>query len=97
MKSTPLTADIVRTIVREELERALNIVAAPEVTVDANELARILNVSTDTVYRMARTGDIPGHKLGQWRFWPSEVRAHISRPRDPWQQSNRSRARKRIT
>lgn len=69
-----------------------------EAAVDVAEMARILRVSTDTVYRKVRTGDIPGFKLGGlWRFFPSEVNAYLERPRDPWQQSSRSRARKRIT
>ncbi len=68
-----------------------------ECAVDLADMARILGVSTDTVYRMVRTGDIPGFKVGGvWRFFPSEVRAHLNRPKDPWAQSARSRARKRV-
>ena len=33
------------------------------------EMARYLGVTPDTVYRKARTGEIPGIKLGRvWRF-----------------------------
>lgn len=69
-----------------------------EVAVGGHEIARILGVSTDTVYRMVRSGDVPGFKVGGvWRFFPSKVTAHLERPKGPWQQSTRSRARKRIT
>ena len=68
-----------------------------ETAVDVVEMTRILNVSTDTVYRRARTGEIPAHKVGVlWRFWPSEVRTHLAQPRDPWAQSTRSHARWRV-
>jgi excisionase family DNA binding protein len=69
-----------------------------EAAVDVAEMARILGVSMDTVYRQVRAGDIPGFKLGGlWRFFPSKVVAHLERPNDPWQQSNRSRGRRRIS
>lgn len=69
-----------------------------ETAVDIAGMAKILSVSTDTIYRMARSGDIPGFKVkGVWRFFPSKVIAHLEQPpRDPWQQSARSRARRRI-
>jgi excisionase family DNA binding protein len=77
---------------------AAGLVAGHERTVDVTDLASILGVSTDTVYRMVRSGDLPGFKLGGvWRFFPSTVKAHLERPKDAWQQSTRSRARKRIT
>ncbi|NLP85449.1 helix-turn-helix domain-containing protein [Microbacterium sp. CFH 90308] len=70
-----------------------------EAAVDIVELARILSVSTDTVYRKVRSGEIPGFKLGGvWRFFPSKVIAHLERPAtDPWRQSARSRGRRRVT
>jgi excisionase family DNA binding protein len=77
---------------------AAGLVAGHERAVDVTDLALILGVSTDTVRRMVRSGDIPGFKVARrWRFFPSTVKAHLERPKDPWQQSSRSRARKRVT
>jgi excisionase family DNA binding protein len=69
-----------------------------EVAVGIPQIASLLGVSTDTIYRMAREGDIPGFKMkGVWRFFPSEVKAHVKAPKaDPWAQSARSRSRKRV-
>lgn len=40
----------------------------------AGELAKEFRVSRDQVYRLARAGAIPGHKVGhEWRFRLSEV------------------------
>jgi excisionase family DNA binding protein len=69
-----------------------------EIAVDADSLASLLEVSRETVYRLARTGGIPSIRVGRvWRFYPSEVRAKLSQPIDPWKQSARSRsARRRV-
>lgn len=69
-----------------------------EVAVGIPQIASMLGVSTDTIYRMARGGEIPGFKMkGVWRFFPSEVKAHVKGPKvDPWTQSARSRSRKRV-
>jgi len=68
-----------------------------ETAVGIPQIAVMLGVSTDTVYRMVRSGDLPGFKLkGVWRFFPSEVKEHVKAGKsDPWQQSTRSRSRKR--
>ena len=35
----------------------------------AEEAASLLKVSTKTLLRLARSGDLPGHKVGRaWRF-----------------------------
>lgn len=61
------------------------------------EIAGLLKMSHDSIYRMARGGDIPGFKArGVWRFFPSKVVAHLEAPKDPWAQSSRSRSRKRV-
>lgn len=69
-----------------------------EEAVGIPQIARMLHISTDTVYRKARAGEIPGFKLGGlWRFFPSEVKEHIKAPKvDPWAQSARSLGRKRV-
>ena len=69
-----------------------------EVAVGIPQIAVMLGVSQDTIYRMVRGGDIPGFKMkGVWRFFPSEVKAHVKAPKvDPWAQSARSRGRKRV-
>jgi excisionase family DNA binding protein len=70
-----------------------------EEAVGIPQIARLLRVSTDTVYRKARSGDIPGFKLGGlWRFFPSQVKEHMTKPKaDPWAQSARSISRKRVS
>lgn len=68
-----------------------------EVAVDAAEMARLLNIAPKTVAEMAKRGDIPAFKPARhWRFFPSEVFAHLKAPRDPWAQSARSRSRRRV-
>lgn len=69
-----------------------------EAAVGIPQIAAMLGVSNDTIYRMVRGGDIPGFKMkGVWRFFPSEVKAHVKAPKvDPWAQSARSRGRKRV-
>ena len=69
---------------------------ADEEMVDSVEMGRLLKKSAFTVRKMARNGDIPAHKLGgTWRFYPSEVREHNTRPAT-WNQSPQSRGRKRV-
>jgi len=69
--------------------------AADEPTADVLEMAAILKKSPWTVRKMARNKEIPAFKVGKdWRFYPSDVRAHLTRPRK-WNQSNQSRGRKR--
>ena len=68
-----------------------------EVAVDAAEMGRLLGVAPKTIVAMARRGDIPGFKAARhWRFLPSKVVAHLEAPKDPWAQSSRSLARKRV-
>ncbi|MGN7799039.1 helix-turn-helix domain-containing protein [Leifsonia sp. 22587] len=66
--------------------------------VDCEALATHLGKSVFTIRRWAQTGTVPGRKVGKaWMFRISEVDDHLSRPVDPWQQSPRSRGRRRIT
>lgn len=68
-----------------------------EQSVTARELAVILRVAPKTICRQARTGDIPGFKVGRvWRFYPSKVQEHLSPKPTSWAQSRRSTARKRV-
>lgn len=80
----------------------MSVKAVPaESAVTASDIAAMLDVSLETVYRTATTaspkaGEIPGFKVGRsWRFFPSVVKAHLTNPRDRWAQPVRSRARKR--
>lgn len=67
-----------------------------ELPVDADSLAQLLEVSRETIYRLARTGGIPSIRIGRvWRFYPSEVKAKLSEPHDPWKQTPRSRSARR--
>ena len=71
--------------------------AEVERTVDVPQMAAILQRSEWTVRKLARNGDIPAFKVGHdWRFYPSDVRAHLTQPRR-WVQSNQSRGRKRAS
>lgn len=69
-----------------------------EAAVGVAEIAVMLKASPTKIYEMVRRGDLPGFKLGgTWRFFPSEVKAHVRAPKtDPWAQSARSRARRRV-
>jgi excisionase family DNA binding protein len=70
-----------------------------ERALSVKELAEHLGLHPTTVYAKAKTGDIPGFQIGRtWRFYLSEVKAHLNRPVDPWvlpSQSRRSLGRKR--
>lgn len=71
---------------------------AAEHATDITGLAEILNVSADTVRRMAIAEQIPGFKVGRlWRFFPAAVIAKLAQPRDPWAQSAQSRSRRRAS
>lgn len=70
-----------------------------EPALDLAGIAAILNVSRDTAYRWARAKKIPGVQPdgahGKWLFFESEVKAHLTKPVDPWARPARSRAAKR--
>jgi excisionase family DNA binding protein len=45
----------------------------------ADEAAALLKVSTKTVLKLARDGDLPAQKVGRaWRFSRSELVAHVA-------------------
>lgn len=45
----------------------------------ADDAARLLRVSTKTVLSLARSGALPGEKVGRaWRFLKSDVLAYVS-------------------
>jgi excisionase family DNA binding protein len=55
-----------------------------------------LDCSRDTVYRMARAGEIPHIRIGrEYRFDPDAVKQKLTATPRPWTQSKRSVARKR--
>jgi len=72
-----------------------------EKAVDVAGLAQILEVSAGTIYRKATdqapaADEIPGFRVGRtWRFYPSVVKEHQSKARDPWAYSPASRAARR--
>ncbi len=65
--------------------------------VDAARIAAILSVTRETVYRKARTGDIPAVRVGRlYRFVIAEVlEALRPAPAGSWHQSRRSTSRRR--
>lgn len=72
---------------------------ADEDAVDIAAIAQMLDVSTDTVRRQAKVGELPAFKVGRvWRFFPSKVRAHLegqTAGRDPWAMPAASRRARR--
>lgn len=75
---------------------ATEIANLDERAVGVNELAAYLGVSTQTAYVYAKSGQIPGFKVGRlWRFYLSDVRAQLTKPKDPWANSSPSRGRRR--
>ncbi|WP_157372997.1 helix-turn-helix domain-containing protein [Agromyces sp. Root81] len=69
-----------------------------EPTVDPHEVATYLGAHVGTVRRYASNGEIPAFKVGgRWRFFLSDVRAHLTTPKSEgqWNQSNQSRGRTR--
>lgn len=80
--------------------------ATDEPFVDASEIAIMLGRSRDLVYTWTRNGAIPAHTLEDaqgnksraYFYLKSEVREALKpAKRGSWVQSNRSRARKRVT
>ena len=72
--------------------------APEEQALDVAGAAAMLQISTDTVYHRARSGDLPGFRVGRsWRFWPSEIRKALApAPRvDPWAMPAASRRARR--
>jgi excisionase family DNA binding protein len=50
------------------------IVEMDDTLLTVEEIAQLLRVSTKTVYRLLRRGEIPAHRIGHhWRFDRSEV------------------------
>ncbi|TAJ49660.1 MAG: hypothetical protein EPO52_01490 [Herbiconiux sp.] len=56
-------------------------------------ISEILGVSKESIYRRAvnvaehqpEPRQVPGFKIGsRWKFFPSVVREHLTRPIDPW-------------
>lgn len=45
-----------------------------------NDVMELLQVSRDTIYRLAAIGEIPGRKIGRaWRFPSDEIEAYVRR------------------
>lgn len=69
---------------------------AADNAVNVAEIAEFLRISKESAYRKAKSGEIPGFKVGRsWRFFPEAVKAKLSTPVDPWAYSPQSRAKKR--
>ncbi|WP_040423467.1 helix-turn-helix domain-containing protein [Agromyces subbeticus] len=61
-------------------------------------MAIYLGASEHSVRLYASRGDIPAFKVGgRWRFYLSDVRAHLTRVTPAWHQSNQSRGRSRLS
>jgi len=67
-----------------------------EQAIDTSQLAQMLSISVWKAREHGKDPLFPSFQEGkQYRFWPSEVRAYLQQPRDPWKQSARSLGRKR--
>ncbi len=45
----------------------------------ADEVAQLMRVSRDTVYRLVARGELPGRKVGRaWRFSRAAIQQHLS-------------------
>ncbi len=56
------------------------------------ELAIYLKIPKSTLYKLAREGKIPSHKIGRrWRFWKGAIKRWLERERrsDPGSGGNR--------
>jgi PTS system nitrogen regulatory IIA component len=59
--------------------RAERIAAMDEEILDVDGAARILGVSTKTVYNLARKGEIPAMRIGrEWRFALKNLREWVA-------------------
>jgi excisionase family DNA binding protein len=51
----------------------------PKEVLTTTKAAELLQISTKTLLRLARQGDLPGHKLGRsWRFARRELLGRLS-------------------
>jgi excisionase family DNA binding protein len=58
-----------------------------------DEVAAMLRLSRDTVYRLTQTGELPGKKVGRaWRFAAEEIEAYVASHFSDQQQTSRLRA-----
>ena len=72
----------------------------PEPYVDATRAATFLSMSRKTLLNLARTGQIPGHPIGErkrriWRFRLKELAAWIDSPPEVNLDSHQGRVRGR--
>jgi excisionase family DNA binding protein len=67
---------------------------APERMLTVKQVADLLQLSPDTIYRYANKGTIPSHKIGGvWRFVESEIMASRDSSVDDWARNSRQRAK----
>lgn len=68
-----------------------------EAMITVRQLAAALQISPDTVYRLAQSGEITAARIGRiWRFRLSDVEAALAAALDPWQRSPQSAGRRRL-
>ncbi|RWR16799.1 DNA-binding protein [Microbacterium enclense] len=85
--------------------RCVEVPGADRALLNANELATAMNCSMELIYRLTRANEIPSIALGnRYRYDLDAVKAALAKPRPAveqivpgsWQQSRRSRARRRV-
>lgn len=79
MSATPaftLSVDDLRSLVREEVAKALKVTGGADEAIGCFAVAKLLGIHPKTAARWARTRGLPGRKVGgEWRF----VRAAVMR------------------
>jgi len=75
-----LTVSQLRQLVREEVHKSVNGNTNLEPLLDAETVAKILDVDTAYVYSLARAKKIPSIKLGKYRkFSPTQIKKWLDR------------------
>ena len=65
-----------------------------EPAVDVATVAAHLGIHPQTVYTHAKAGTLPGFRVGRsWRFYLTQIDAHLNRAADPWVNSKKPRGR----
>ena len=66
--------------VKAEIQRHANGNPTLEPLLDVEELAKILGLDVDYIYRQAQTGKIPSKKIGKYRkFQPSKIQSWLEK------------------
>ena len=66
--------------IKAEIQKQVNGNPSLEPLLDVEELAKILGLDVDYIYRQAQTGKIPSKKIGKYRkFQPSKIQSWLEK------------------